>query len=523
MTAAVNVEKILIVVDGRRNDADLFISSAVLAKVLATQKDVKVDLFFGSTPIAKSLWNLLVPRAINLLEKIKTPDYTLAIDRGDAIIDEVRWEQAAGKVNVMLYTKGGSIDPTTIAYDPSKPKYDQIIGIGFTNIEQMKVVLGDKAEILNAGKTHILHFVDLPNTGVNYPHSYPQQQIYAGVVVNHLRKLGLNLDPETAGELLLALGWATDQFSNFRTFSTTFVLWSELVRSGADPQKFSKEMKVSAAEIIQIQQQLIARQQKVSPQLIVSEIDSGEAAPKYLWHLDINPLRRFADVAIAIFKGEAKTWAVVSSQGENGLVNKLSKLPRYSETAKATILSHHCVIELSGDAAEVAAQTKALIDIFRSESKPADDSTPVNVKPDVPLAFTVERMDMQMAAEKPAAKTPEVKAPAAVNQKSAKPEVAKSEDAKVVPTKTEDEQKSDATGSEIANETELEPIPEVLDAEYEPLAPAKEKYLLEEENADEPVTGNLGGGFGGFGGGMGGLGGASSTSDPLPAAKPTSA
>jgi hypothetical protein len=471
MPAAVNVEKILIVVDGRHQDADLILSAAVLAKTLAEQANTKVDLFAGTQSIPKSLRALIVPRGINLIEKISAPNYTLAIDRGDVIVEEVRWEQNKGKINVMLYTKGGSIDPTTIAYDPTKPKYDQVIGLGFTHIDQLKAVMGEKADVLNAAKTHLLHFVDLPNTGANYPHSYPQQQAYAGVVLNHLRKLELKLNPETAGELLCALSWATDQFSNFRTFSTTFVLWSELVRSGADIQRFVRDTRNLSPELQRIQQQLIARQ-KNYPDLVISEIEgeNAEAAQRDIWHLDMNPLRRFATTAIAIFKGEHKTVAVVSSQTTNDLVSKLAALPAYAGLAGAISLSHHCVVEFSGTAETVAEQVKQLIELFQTTGNAkVNDAAPVNVRPSVPLAFEV--MPKQPATQKP----------------------------------QQVEEKED----------------------YDPLAPANEKLEPEVDetssNLGAPAGGGFGGGFGGMGGmGMGGLGGGMGTpgaADPLPAAK----
>lgn len=237
--AAENKPKILVI--GGTADIDQTFATLILGKLLAAQFDTNVEILLDNKDYLPVTIKHVVPQRIQILDQIDDPELTIAVDKGDSVIKEVRWDQAGDKLNILIFTDRGQLNSDKFSTDAGKVTYTHIYAVGIENADKVKALLGKQAGVWDVATTHLLHNDPQINQYAmhNYVFSEPN---YLSALWQLCIQQKWTMDSRLASEVVSGIYLTTDNFTNDKTNGKTIQLTAQMVAHGAHvPPKLVKD------------------------------------------------------------------------------------------------------------------------------------------------------------------------------------------------------------------------------------------------------------------------------------------
>ncbi len=214
-------------------DLDKLGSTVVLAKLLSQSKVAKVDIHLDIQKPPKELAEIVAPTGVSFVEKLTSKYFTVTLDRGDAKVNEVRWEEKDDKLRILIFTEKGKVDTQEYSTSPGQPHYDELFSVGIRTEEKVLETLGEFSGLWNASKTTN---VDVSGGNKRFGQVNivePNFNSYAELVLDYANKQEIELSGEIATELLSLIYWKTNSFRNRYARAETFDSVKQLLNYGA--------------------------------------------------------------------------------------------------------------------------------------------------------------------------------------------------------------------------------------------------------------------------------------------------
>lgn len=230
----ITTPKILVVTKATFFDIDKLGSTIVLAKLLANKYDTTVDIFCRPEIPKQSLTKLATPTRVTFIDKLDPDYFTITIDRGNAKVKEIRWEETKDQIKLLVFTEKGELDSTNYAMLPGVPQYDYLVTLGIKTEEDIKDQLGSFSGLWDAAETIN---IDLRGENSKYAQSnfvYPDAKSYAEAVIHYAADQEIEIKNDEATELLGFVYWKTNSLRNKYTTADTFTLVHNLLNKGAN-------------------------------------------------------------------------------------------------------------------------------------------------------------------------------------------------------------------------------------------------------------------------------------------------
>lgn len=226
--------KILLVTKAAFFDIDKLGSAIVLGKLLADKHDTVVDIHFQVTPPMQDLTRIVSPRNVNFIEQLDADYFTISIDRGNAKVTEVKWEETSDKIKLLVFTEKGDVNTTQYAMTPGQPHYDRLYAFGIKTEEDVFQLLGDYKGLWDSAET--FNF-DTRNENAKFAQTnsvHPDAKSYAELVAHIAEEFELEIKSDEATELLACIYWKTNSLRNKYTTGLTLNHVNKLLSKGAD-------------------------------------------------------------------------------------------------------------------------------------------------------------------------------------------------------------------------------------------------------------------------------------------------
>jgi hypothetical protein len=450
-----------------------------------------VDIYAIPKFPQKELNNIVSPQDVNFLEKLDSNYFTISLDRGNAKIKEVKWEETNDKLRLLIFTEKGELDTTKYAMTPGSPQYDVTYAFGIKTESDVREVLAKFANVWSASETVN---IDIRSENEKYAQSnfvYADAKTFAEAVFKFTVEHDYELTNEEATELLAAIYWKTNSLRNRYTTAEILSVVQSLLGKGASLPKVVTKIFASASVAEVKARQEIYNSLKLNADKIAFGRVSQETA-KLLTRISPifpakNPLFMLRDTEASfslVPLSENKTLVLASSVNEQINLKKLFGSYNYvGDPIQAELTFDKNVNDTEAEITRILAKAKNK----ENGNKPVL-SEPV-LKPTTPEPTPVEPKEKlepkQVGAPRPENQKSEIK-----DQKTEKP-------------------------TEVV---EAEPIIPEETPSTDPLAPATEAITPAPapsgNNNIAPTSDTTP--FGGLGAGMPGLGAPSS--DPLPPA-----
>lgn len=533
--------KILLISKAAFFDIDKLGSTVVLGKLLSEKYSTDVDIHFQMTPPMQDLTRIVSPRNVNFIEKLDADYFTISIDRGNAKVTEVKWEETSDKIKLLIFTEKGDVDTNQYAMTPGQPHYDQLYTLGIKTEEDTLNILGDFKGLWTAAETYNL---DIRNENTKYGQTnliHPDAKSYAELIVHIAEELELEIKADEATELLAFIYWKTNSLRNKYTTSLSLNHVNKLMSKGGDLTEatykiFSSLSLIEAKARQEIHNNLVINSDKIA----ISRIGKDTAQQLLKAHPimpEKNPLYHLRDAhaSFVIIPMQAGHTLVLAS-GQEDKVNIKKLFGQFNFVGDA--LQAELTFNIGADEAEKEIMRILDQKVFKrqADNKPSQSQPvkPVEKKPEPKQSQRVEQKSQQKPQPKQEIRKEQ---PRFEKAEPAKPQVVQAKSQPVIarPTKIAETK----LPREMVEATPILPVAEVKQPEpikvnpvtqptdaaelkqADPLSPASEQIQPQPAPLDlnlAPVTPG-GAGFGDFGpiGGFGGNG-AATNSDPLPSA-----
>lgn len=520
--------RILVITKSLFFDVDKLGASVILAKLLAQKFNTTVDILLPAPKAQAELSKVVAPQSVNFIERLDANYFTISIDRGNARVKEVKWEETSDKIKLIVFTEKGDMKQKFMV-DPGSPVYDRAYTVGIKNEPDAEALL---AQFKGLWKTAETFNLDIRNENTKYGQSnfvYPDCKSYAELILKALTELELEVTPEVATELLACIYWKTNSLRNKYTTSQTLTAVQALISKGGNIVDSTHKI-FSQMQLVEVK----ARQEIYNSLTITSDkLAFAKVSRETAQQLsritpltpDKNPLYRLRDATASFIFIPIKTdQTLVVASSRNDQVNLRKLFGQFNFVGDD--LQSEFTLDMEVTAAE--AEVKRILNskVFnRSESKETKQtSTPtptpvVEKKSQTKITPSAQPVALSKPAPAVSQPTPVVNTP---SDELVEAEIVSTPTPEVVaqPTQPQPEAIEDNKSVEKPQATSIANKEEPAD----PLAPAQEVItpVVLQDAPNLAPAGN--GGFGGMGG-MGDLGplggfgaGANANADPLPKA-----
>lgn len=139
-------------------------------------------------------------------------------------VEKVTSSDEGGRLNLVIRAKPGSlpIKKEEIVFSSTRPTVDLILAIGVDKLENLGKIYQENKNLFEENP--------LVNIGPNFLN--PQASSCSEVVADLIQNLGLPVDEDIGGNLLLGLREATDNFQNPTTTAATFEAAAFCLKTG---------------------------------------------------------------------------------------------------------------------------------------------------------------------------------------------------------------------------------------------------------------------------------------------------
>lgn len=503
MADTITNPKILLISKSAFFDIDKLGSAIILGKLLADKHNSVVDIHFQVNPPMQDLTRVVSPRNVNFIEKLDSDYFTISIDRGNAKVTEVKWEETSDKIKLLIFTEKGDVNTTQYAMTPGQPHYDHLYAFGIKTEEDALNILGEYKGLWDSAETFN---VDIRNENTKFAQTnliHPDAKSYGELIVHLAEELELEIQPDEATELLACIYWKTNSFRNKYTTSLSLNHANKLLSKGADLNTATYKIFSSLSLIeVKARQEIFNNLVLNSDKIAISKVSRDTAQQLLKAHPifpEKNPLCHLRDANasfVIIPVQENKTLVLTSGQEDKVNIKRLfGHFNFVGDSMQAELVFDKNPAETEKEIMRILDQ-KVFKRTTDSKKKPTEPARP------------------QPSNSQPKPETKQQ--PTVIQEPAEQPQLV--EAAPIIPAKP----------AKIA-ETKLPPIvvePKVVEPELmeaDPLKPAQEQIQPQQPAAANlnlaPVSNTPGAGFGDFGP-IGGFGGNNSamSNDPLPSA-----
>lgn len=489
--------KILLVTKATFFDIDKLGATTILGKLLADKHNTTVDIYFDFQVPRAELSRVVAPRSINFIESLEANYFTISIERGNARVKEVKWEEKEDKIRLLVFTEKGEIEGNKYMVDPGSPHYDLAYSIGIKSEQDLLAQLGEFSGIWSAAETINIDIRGENTKFAQTNYVYADAKSYAEAVLELAEETDLDIPNPEATELLACLYWKTNSLRNRHTSTSSFSSVDKLLKKGASLPKAVDKIYASVSLLeIKARQEMLASLVVDSDKIAFSKVNPETAkqlVKRSTANPNKNPLFVMQDIAasfVLVPIAADKTLVLVSSLDEK--INARKLFGQYSYVGDR--LQAEMSFDLNLEEAEAKIRSILEQKVFNRQEKPTESPKEDNSgkKQENLTSATVEG---KVQKEQTKTKQP----PAEAEQPH---------EAQALP---------DLQPVMEVKETPVEPPTQPTNVD--PLAPATEVITPKPTSESQPSSnGNGFGSFGSIGGFGGGAGFGGNGKDPLPAA-----
>ena len=240
----------ILVLSHESSDGDAL--GSIIALVLTLGK-IKKDVMASVTDAVPPAFNFL-PRLDLLSNSISSgKEFTISIDTQEVEIEKLGYKTLPEekKLNIVITTKNGTLEPSNVDLGTSATPYDLIIVLDSPDLDRLGVFYDENPEL----------FYDVPVINIDH---HPSNEYFgkvnwvdvtaastAEILVSLIEALGspikgnggMNLmDPDIATALLTGLTTDTGSFQNANTTPKSLTVAAQLVASGARQQEIIRSI-----------------------------------------------------------------------------------------------------------------------------------------------------------------------------------------------------------------------------------------------------------------------------------------
>jgi hypothetical protein len=297
-------KSILLLTSSNTINYDQTVSAMVLAKVLAEIHDTTVDIYSGTRHAEKEITRTVIPAGVTFLEKLDAEHFTITLNRNQAKVKEVKWEETPDKINLLVYTEKGAIDTTQYAMIPGKPHYDLVVSFGLRDMAAVKQLLGDFVTVWDSA-TNLN--IDINGQNARFADQnfvYADCLSHAQAVIKYSLAQQFTPNAQTATELLAAILWRSDALqNNYRTDLLTIEHIGQLIYWGADLKKATNTI-FGQRNLLEMkaEQELIANMKVTAEKVVISHTTPDTAKQLKLNSIltpQKNPLAKSKDAKVS--------------------------------------------------------------------------------------------------------------------------------------------------------------------------------------------------------------------------------
>ncbi len=224
--------RVLVITRSTFLDVDKLVSAIVLSKLLGQRNGTEVDLYFGDKLPVSAVAGIVAPKDVNFREKLSPDYFTVSINRGNAKVKEVKWEEVDQDLKLIIYTDQGQLHPDDYKATPGLPAYDHIYTLGIKSSDEALNALGEFS-----GLWKTVHTSNLDIRGENQRYAennfvYPDAKSFAECIAKFAQDQGLEVTSDEATELLACIYWKTNSLRNKYTTFDTLASVQQLIQAG---------------------------------------------------------------------------------------------------------------------------------------------------------------------------------------------------------------------------------------------------------------------------------------------------
>lgn len=231
----INKSETILVCIGKNPNGDAL--GAALGFYLALKKIGKKADIVSPTAILDKF--MFLPSLNTITHKIEgTRDYILSVNINKEKLQQLRYEVENNKLRIFITAKNGELDEKSIAFESSKFRYDLIIVLGVTDLENLGSVYDDNPEL----------FYEAPLVNIDH---HPSNEYFGKINLVDVTASSTSeivhglistikedvIDDKMATNLLSGIISETDSFQNKNTTPKAFLAAASLIGKGANKQE----------------------------------------------------------------------------------------------------------------------------------------------------------------------------------------------------------------------------------------------------------------------------------------------
>ena len=323
-------DRVLVITKITFFDVDKLISTVALSKLLAEKSGSSVEVMVNGKFPSATLGKLVSTASIKFIEKLSSGFFSIRLPRGDAKVKEVKWEETADEIKLLVFTESGELVSQDIYSQQGLPDYKAIYTLGIKTQQDLEEILAENKSIWTKIPTTNIDFRAENTKYANQNLVYPEAKSYAETILIASNELDVAIPNGVATELLTSIYWKTNAFRNKYTSASTWQNVGKLIALGADHDDaqhkvFSSLSLIEAKSRQEIYQNLVVNSDKIA----FSKV-SKDTAQQLLKHQPItpnkNPLVELSDTwasFVFIPMDDTKTLVLTSYQEDKVNIRKL--------------------------------------------------------------------------------------------------------------------------------------------------------------------------------------------------------
>jgi len=284
------VSNILILAFGNEGDS----LSPALAMRSFLQKMEKDVTLFSLTPVASKFGFLPFVTSVDTKLDLSR-SFVIDVNVKTSQLAELTYKKDDEKLSIFLKPKEGQFTPQDVSFRSSNFKYELVILIGISSLEQLGEFYSGHADL----------FFDTPMVNIDFKaqnENYGQFNLVnlsatssSEIVFDFITKFEASLIDETiATQLLTGIISETNSFQHIRTNPQTFIKASQLVGFGAKQQEIISHLyKTKSMGFLKLWGRVLARlKQEVDANLVYSIVNAADVAKSEAMDEDVDLIIR---------------------------------------------------------------------------------------------------------------------------------------------------------------------------------------------------------------------------------------
>jgi len=170
-----------------------------------------------------------------ILTSIGNQNLVVSFDYPEDKLDKIDYEKTEnGKVRLLIKPRAGenAPDPKEITFDYTGIQADMVFVIGIQSLEELGKLYSDEKEFFDSASVVSLNSNSSSSSFAKYAFHTTSVTSNSEIAAYLIKNLNLNLTPDSASNLLLAIADATQNYTHVKTSPNTFELTAFILRQG---------------------------------------------------------------------------------------------------------------------------------------------------------------------------------------------------------------------------------------------------------------------------------------------------